>query len=369
MTSTQASIDLDDANTEAAIVGRLAARSASQFLQSLALISDSYLSQILIALWDSGLYEYVRTHERIEIKLAADELGLDENVLQWLLEYLVGRGIMKPEGTAVVLSEQGQPYWNYLTRGVLTCHLGGYNPMLTRLGPLLRKEIGLDDPSLSRSGRLVAMGAGYTILANGTIPWVLSIIKELGGQFVLDLGCGVGDFLIQLALTWPHGRGVGIDMDAEAIAEAKKKAEKYDVANRIAFQQAELSDKPMRMEEDALANIDTLTAIFMLHEFGGRGGASAISTAIGSLNKQFPGRKLLMVEGTRADPSALCASPPRTYGQLDYSFLHPLSRQGPLRTPDEWKQIIESAGATLLDRIPGFRLIPSWVSLYVIGLG
>ena len=75
-----------------------------------------------------------------------------------------------------------------------------------------------------------------------------------------------------------------------------------------------------------------------------------------------------MVEGTRADPLQLCATPPRTYGQLDYSFLHPLSRQGPLRTPDEWRQIIEDGGGRLVERIAGFRLIPSWVGLYIVSL-
>jgi hypothetical protein len=75
-----------------------------------------------------------------------------------------------------------------------------------------------------------------------------------------------------------------------------------------------------------------------------------------------------MVEGTRADPVKLGASPPRNFGQLDYSFLHPLSRQGSLRTPDEWERIINQAGAQLLERIPGFNLVPAWISLYVIGL-
>jgi hypothetical protein len=84
---------------------------------------------------------------------------------------------------------------------------------------------------------------------------------------------------------------------------------------------------------------------------------------------QFPGRKLLMLEGERADPVAMCANPPRTLAQLDYSFIHPISRQGPLRTPPEWEQIIKSAGATLVERVPGFGQVPQWISLYIIDLG
>jgi hypothetical protein len=124
----------------------------------------------------------------------------------------------------------------------------------------------------------------------------------------------------------------------------------------------------MPIDREILEKVDTLTAMYLLHEFAGRGGPAAITAAISQLRQQFPGRKLLMLEGERADPAALFATPPRTFAQLDYSFIHPLSRQGPLRTPTEWEEIIESAGATLVERIPGFGQVPGWISLYIIAL-
>jgi SAM-dependent methyltransferase len=357
-----------DTDNEVKVVRELTSRSVTAFLQTVHLVSENYLSQVLIALWDSGLYEYVRDHGRVQVPAAAAALGLDATILQSLIDYLVGRGLMVPEGDAVVLSAQGQPYWNYVTRGVLTSHVGGYNPLLTRLGPLLRQEIRLDDPGLDRLGRLVAVGAGYTLLGSGTVAWVLEVIRRLGGRHVLDLGCGAGDFLVQLARQWPHGSGVGIDATAEAIAEAKKKASQFGVAERVDFHQAALAAEPLKVAKGITDRVDTLTAMYVLHEFGGTGGPDAIARVLAALRQQFPGRKLLMVEGTRADPVELGASPPRTFGQLDYSFLHPLSRQGPLRTPDEWERIIDQAGAKLLERVPGFNLVPAWISLYVIGL-
>src|SRR5262249_29675371 len=155
------------------------------FLESMNLISESYLAQVLLALWDSGLYEYVLQHGRFEVRQAAEELRLDESVLQWLTDYVVGRGLMSPEGNGYALTPKGSPYWNYITRGVLTSHVGGYNALLTHLGPLLRKEIDLADPCLDRHGRLVAVGAGQTLIGSGIIPWVLKVIQGLGGQCVL----------------------------------------------------------------------------------------------------------------------------------------------------------------------------------------
>jgi len=357
-----------EVNREAKICAGIVGRSLGTYLKSVGLVSEAYLAQVLVALWDSGLYEYIRENGRVDIDQASEDLKLEPAILRSLIEYLVGRGIMAFDGSSFVLSEKGRPYWNYITRGILTAHLAGYNQLLTHLGPLLRKEIDMNDPLLDRSGRLVASGSGYALLGSGTIPWILKLIKQIGGRYVMDIGCGAGDFLIQLALRWPDGAGIGIDMNAEAIAEAGANAERCGVSDRLSFHQARLSAEPMSISNGMFDKVDTLTAMYLLHEFAGRGGSQAITAALSQLRRQFPGRTLLMLEGERADPAALEAAPPRTYAQLDYSFIHPLSRQGPLRTPAEWEGIIRAAGARLLERIPGFGQVPAWISLYIIGL-
>jgi SAM-dependent methyltransferase len=357
-----------EVDREARICAELVGRSLGAYLKTVGLVSEAYLAQVLVALWDSGVYEYVREHGRAEIDIVSKELNLEPEVLRSLIEYLVGWGILAPEGRSFVLSAKGRSYWNYITRGVLTAHLAGYNQLLAHLGPLLRKEIDLNDARLDRSGRLVASGSGFALLGSGTIPWILKLIKQIGGTYVMDIGCGAGDFLIQLALRWPNGAGIGIDMNAEAINEAQANAARCSVSDRLTFRHAKLSAEPIYLSREVLEKVDTLTAMYLLHEFAGRGGAEAIVAAIAQLRKQFPARKLLMLEGERADPAALFATPPRTFAQLDYSFIHPLSRQGPLRTASEWKEIIKSAGGTLIDRIPGFGQVPGWISLYIIAL-
>ncbi len=357
-----------EVNRETKICADIVGRALGAYLKTVGLVSEAYLAQVLVALWDSGLYEYIRNRNSVDIGAASENLGLDPEILGCLIEYLVGWGIMAQQGTSFVLTEKGRPYWNYITRGVLTAHLAGYNQLLTHLGPLLRKEMDINDPRLNRCGRLVASGSGYALMGSGTIPWILKLIKQLGGRYVMDIGCGAGDFLIQLALNWPDGAGIGIDMNREVVAEANQNAERCGVSDRLTFCHAQLSAAPMPIRPEALSQVDTLTAMYLLHEFAGRGGPAAIVAAMTQLRKQFPGRKLLMLEGERADPVALQTAPPRTYAQLDYSFIHPLSRQGPLRNPAEWEDIIRSAGAKLLDRIPGFGQVPGWISLYIIAL-
>ena len=170
---------LQDADAEIQETARIITRSTARFLKAMDMVSETYLGLVLLALWDSGVYEYVRSHKHLPVESTATELGLDPSILTYLIEYLVGRGLMHLEDEGYALTEVGRSYWNYVTRGVLVSHVGGYLPMLVRLGPLLRKEINLDDPSLDRVGRLVASGANYTLLGSGTVDWVLEVIKDM----------------------------------------------------------------------------------------------------------------------------------------------------------------------------------------------
>jgi len=359
---------LQEVDGEIVVARETVTRSISHFLKSIEVISESYLAQVLIALWDSGLFEYVRRQGHVRVSAAADELGLDQEILLILVEYLTGRGLMTFDGSSYSLSERGNVYWNYITRGALTSHLAGYNELLTNLGPALRKEIGLNDPSMARSERLVATGAACTLLGSDMVPWILEAVRAENAHCVLDLGCGTGIFLTHLARQWPEGRGIGIDRNGAVVAEARSRADSQNLANRLEFHEAVLSGEPMCISPDVLEGVDVITAIFIIHEFSGRGGDAALISVIAALRNQFPRRTLLLVEGSRADPYERKIGPVRSHAQLDYSLIHPLSGQGRLKSSVEWGQIIGAAGATLRKTIPGFKLIPAWINLYVIDL-
>src|SRR5580704_2626870 len=107
-------ISQQDVDREARICAELVGRSLGAYLKTVGLVSEAYLAQVLVALWDSGLYEYVRQNGHVEIGAVSAELSLEPAVLRSLIEYLVGRGIMAPDGDAFVLSEKGRSYWNYI---------------------------------------------------------------------------------------------------------------------------------------------------------------------------------------------------------------------------------------------------------------
>ena len=64
-----------------------------------------------------------------------------------------------------------------------------------------------------------------------------------GRARVLDVGCGSGGNLLPMALLWPGGEYVGIDLASTAIDKAKASAAQLGLTN-IRFEAADLMDLP-----------------------------------------------------------------------------------------------------------------------------
>src|SRR6185437_16702923 len=89
--------------------------------EELGLSSAFVYAQVLHALWDSGFYEYVRAHPRFVVGRVVEELGLDPMTFDWLLYYLVGRGVVRATAPGEMeLTEKGERVTNTLARGLLT---------------------------------------------------------------------------------------------------------------------------------------------------------------------------------------------------------------------------------------------------------
>lgn len=83
-----------------------------------------------------------------------------------------------------------------------------------------------------------------------TVGWPLALrmaaVAEVGAATrVLDVGCGIGDPTLQVAvLTGPHGHVVGVDVDPATLATARARAEALGLAN-VEFVAADVRTMPL----------------------------------------------------------------------------------------------------------------------------
>jgi SAM-dependent methyltransferase len=226
-------------------------------------------------------------------------------------------------------------------------HLGGY----VRLGT----EFATDDyrraPALFRNGQTVPFqGRGQDfawVIAQATaglqvltarkllpaLPGLADLLAQ--GGAVLEIGCGAGNALLQMAKAFPKARLVGIDLDPDGLALARRAIAEAGLEGRVALHQAPVE------EAAAPASCDAVVMIQVLHELAPELRASVLAGAARALK---PGGWLLIVDETY----------PETFEELrrpEFRFpiqtgIEELLWGNVVPTRSEQERLLEAAGFT-----------------------
>jgi SAM-dependent methyltransferase len=110
---------------------------------------------------------------------------------------------------------------------------------------------------------------------------------------VLDVGCGLGEWLLAAVGPLATGHGIGIDTSAAALAEARRRAARRSLSDRVTFEQADAATWTGGL-------FDTVLCVGATHAFGG------IGPALAALRTHLrPGGRVLLGDGFwETEPSA-----------------------------------------------------------------
>src|SRR5581483_5922831 len=100
------------------------------------------------------------------------------------------------------------------------------------------------------------------ITAKKILPGLPDLNARLaqGGQ-VLEVGCGTGNLLVQIAKSFPAARVVGVDIEADSVATARKRIAQAGLSDRVEARQGAIADL-LRSSFDAVVMVE------VLHEIG-----------------------------------------------------------------------------------------------------
>jgi SAM-dependent methyltransferase len=267
-------------------------------------------------------------------KLAAAR-GLDPVVLGGMLEFLAARTDLVSRGeTGFRLG----PGLGSAERGVIDQYLGAYGPNAAALPDILSGAV--NGGSLTDRVRHARAYAGTSGAGAALLPGLLG---KLGLNHVLDLGCGSGELLAELAGRDPafHGHGVDANPGMIDVARARNLP-----AGRVRFSVGDVTDPQACVPDDVRAGTEVLVASNLLNEFFGTSGAAAGWLRL--LGGAFPGRLLVVVDyygvlGHSAEP------PPRL---ALHDWVQLISAQGvPPPDLDGWQSVYRPADCQLLHAI------------------
>lgn len=115
-----------------------------------------------------------------------------------------------------------------------------------------------------RFHQVMAEDSGMTVLSaleDTILPLVPGLVERLeGGIQVLDVGCGRGRALLQMAARFPASAFQGVDLSVEAIQWAREEAERRGLRN-VRFEQRDASDFDQTADPETYDLVTTFDAV------------------------------------------------------------------------------------------------------------
>ena len=217
----------------------------------------------------TGLFDSMAVMESASSSEIAEQAGLSERYVREWLGAMVCAGIVEHDGEAgtyvlpaehaLRLSREGDVNMAVVTQFFSV--LGGVEDDIV---DCFRNGGGVPYMRYRRFHEVMAEESGQTVLPaleSLILPLVPGLIDRLEeGIAVLDLGCGRGRAVLQLAQSFPRSTFKGLDLSSEAVAWARARAAEMGLSN-VSFEVRDLSDFDMSAPEGAFDLVTTFDAV------------------------------------------------------------------------------------------------------------
>lgn len=296
---------------------------------ALDLVEGLQLARAVLTLHDLGVLEALKRPATAG-KLAST-FKLDSMLLRGVLEYVAARtSLLQRKGERFVAAPEYGPQARYL----LDLYGFAFAGNAARLPELLHKPR-LAPAAVDRVRH--ARAFAHAGPQPGAMP--SSILRQLGLNHVLDLGCGPATMLADLAQHDPAFVGWGLESNPAMCRVARRNVPR----KQVKIVEGDAMRIRRSLPREIASQVRTVVASQFMNELFGRGPTLAIRW-LRSLRTMLPDRVLLVADyygrlGT--DPDA-----PRELLLHDYVQL--ISGQGvPPPDVDGWNAIYEAAGCRL----------------------
>jgi len=289
------------------------------------------------ALLNEGILDKLEQESLFNWSGYLDSYPGDREVLEAIVEYLAGVGLLERQGARLQLSEQGKVLMAE-PRGLLEL-LWAYEPCFANLGALLRgeKKYGRE---VTRRITFVGSGSGR-LCEQLPYPVMRRMVQGLGVKMVLDLGCGDMAFLTGLCQQDDSIRCLGIDNDAEMIAYDQKLLGENDYSGRLLAQQADMFNLPALRAD--LPPVDCITACDTFHEY--LQNPDQLIEFFQRLKQRFAGVRFVIGEFCLQDAAWLKKHKTAT---LEHHLFHQLSGQQ-IGSAQTWRGIFQKASLEIIE--------------------
>jgi SAM-dependent methyltransferase len=297
------------------------------------LVEAYQLSRAVAVLNDLKVFEAAKP---FSAKQLAAKHGLDVTLLAGVLEYIALRTdlLRRTADEQFVVTRNN-------SRFLIDLYTGAYGGTADQLAKILR------DPAIAPASvdRLRYARAFESVdgAAQGILPDVISALEF---NYMVDLGCGNGDLLLELAQCNGSFVGWGVDSNPAMLKVARARLREAHIGKRVRFLEADGARLHKEIPASIRSQIRSITCCNFANEMFGHGARQAINW-FRELRKLFPGRPLLNSDYYGRLGRTKNRNLPRETLLHDYAQL--ISGQGvPPATMAQWRSIYSKAGCRLV---------------------
>jgi SAM-dependent methyltransferase len=215
---------------------------ASAFADRLLGILNSASLSLMISIGHrTGLFDALGGAGAVTSQELAERANLNERyVREWLGAMVTGQIVSYDPATRQY--QLPAEHASFLTRAASPNNMASFMQYTAVLGSVEDEIVrcferggGVPYASFKRFHQVMAEDSGQTVLPaldTAILPLVDGLVEALRrGIDVLDLGCGSGRVINQLARTYPNSRFRGLDFSEEAIGRARAEADRAGLSN------------------------------------------------------------------------------------------------------------------------------------------
>ena len=308
------------------------------------------MSFLLSSFHDTGVFEVLKELKPKSSKEISEKLSLNKFILESGLNFLVNadNSIIKDKNNNYQMTELGKKrIFSDQAMAMALGAVGAYHVLLTNFTSTMKNEL-VYGKDFIRDGRLVAKSSVLTGKAN--YSWVAQKISDLNVDTVVDLGCGSGDIIIDFCKRQNSFRGIGLDIDPEAIQVARENVKQNKLDDRIELITGDMLDPSTYSHKiSSKGEKVAFNAIMALHEFL-INGEIAVVNVLKKMKQEFPGSYFILGEFNRCTDEEFSKIPlyERMHMLFYQEIIHGLTDQD-LASLDTWKKIFKEAEVELVE--------------------
>lgn len=307
----------------------------ARLVKALEPIRQGFLAQVILGLFDSGIYEALTARPQPCAALS-EALGLRPDRVEALLAYGANEGLVELSNNGDVsvtplLDEYADfhPWYRLL--------VGGYHATLAEMPALLSGE---EERYGARNLPQVGLGSSG-VSQHDTIPVVRSLVRSLREpiDLIVDLGCADASYLVDLCQNGYADRGVGVDATPESCARAMLSVAEAGLDDRISVVNTMAQEYLARQRAPTSCYI----AAFLLQELLAQEGWGFVESLLRRLASEDSRPRLIVIEVDYAvDDGRLSDGLGRAYYN-PYFLVHAFTRQQLLSRRD-WEKLFAGCG-------------------------